>query len=63
MKNYLFYVAFLCLAAWAGNHQNTPVPPSSSSPVAKSDTGSVTKLQEYSVTIQTKAISKHREVK
>jgi len=55
MKNYFFYVAFLCLAAWAGNHLNTPAPQPSSLHVAKSDTSSVTKLQEYPATIQTKA--------
>ncbi|TKK65403.1 hypothetical protein FC093_20040 [Ilyomonas limi] len=55
MKNYIFYVAFLCLTAWAGNHLNTKVPPPSPLPAVKSDSSSITKLQEYPAAVYTRA--------
>lgn len=60
MKNYLFYVAFLCLAAWAGNQLNTQVPPPSSLPAVKSDTSLAIKLQEYPAATQTSVYIHHR---
>lgn len=52
MKNILFYVAFLGLAAWAGNRQYSQVPPSSV-PAVISDTSAITKVQESAATVQT----------
>jgi len=51
MKNLLFYVAFLGLAAWAGNRQyNQDQAPSVHA--VTSDTSAVTKVQESSATVQ-----------
>jgi hypothetical protein len=53
MKNYPFYIAFLCLATWAGNRVYTQNPPPSSVPAIKSDSSTVIKLQEQPATVQT----------